>query len=82
LIGLGRVHSATDSQLVQKTYLDCMSSCIFPSSTTFASLRDAIAYFAASDPEADHLMKEIQAAARCVTQVAENGGPSLFAQPE
>lgn len=47
---------------------------------TVASLRDAIAYLAQSIPEADHLMSEVQAAAHCVTQAAENGGPLLFAR--
>ena len=48
--------------------------------TALASLRDAIAYLAQSIPEAEHLMKEVQAAAHCVTQAAENGGPLLFAR--
>lgn len=47
---------------------------------TVASLRDAIAYLAQSVPEAEHLMKGVQAAAHCVTQSAENGGPVLFAR--
>jgi hypothetical protein len=48
--------------------------------TSLASLRDAIAYLAQAIPETEHLMKEVQAAAHCVTQAAENGGPLLFAR--
>jgi hypothetical protein len=48
--------------------------------TALNSLRDAIAYLAHSIPEAEHLMNEVQAAAHCVTQAAENGGPLLFAR--
>jgi hypothetical protein len=48
--------------------------------TALTSLRDAIAYLAQSIPETEHLMKEVQAAAHCVTQAAENGGPLLFAR--
>jgi hypothetical protein len=48
--------------------------------TELASLRDAIAYLAQSIPETEHLVKEVQAAAHCVTQAAENGGPLLFAR--
>ena len=48
--------------------------------TALASLRDAIAYLAQSIPETEHLMSEVQAAAHCVIQAAENGGPLLFAR--
>jgi hypothetical protein len=48
--------------------------------TALASLRDAIAYLARSIPEAEHLTKEVQAAAHCIAQAAENGGPILFAR--
>jgi hypothetical protein len=31
-------------------------------------------------PNSEHAMKQVQAAAHCVTEAAENGGPLLFAK--
>jgi hypothetical protein len=31
-------------------------------------------------PKAEHGMKQVQAAAHCVTQAAENNGPMIFAE--
>jgi hypothetical protein len=31
-------------------------------------------------PPAEHEMKQVQAAARCVTEAAENNGPMIFAR--
>jgi hypothetical protein len=43
------------------------------------TLKDAIAWLAKEVPKSEHSMKEVQAAAHCVTEAAENGGPMLFA---
>jgi hypothetical protein len=71
----------------RKAYLDRMSwhlcfdePIALEGGTALASLRDAIAYLAQSIPETEHLMKEVQAAAHCVAEAAENGGPLLFAR--
>jgi hypothetical protein len=44
------------------------------------TLREAIAYLVASVPGAEHTMRQVQAAAHCVTEAAENGGPTMFAR--
>jgi hypothetical protein len=45
-----------------------------------SSLKDAIAWLAKEIPKSEHGMKQVQAAAYCVTQAAENGGPMIFAE--
>jgi hypothetical protein len=44
------------------------------------TLKDAIAWLAKEIPQSEHRMKEVQTAARCVTEAAENGGPMQFAR--
>jgi hypothetical protein len=44
------------------------------------TLKEAIAWLAKEVPLAEHGMKQVQAAAHCVTQAAENDGPMIFAQ--
>jgi hypothetical protein len=41
---------------------------------------DAIGWLAKEIPQSEHLMIEIQAAAHCVTEAAENDGPMMFAR--
>jgi hypothetical protein len=48
--------------------------------TDISSLQDAIAFLARSISKTDHRMKEIHAAAHCVTLAVENGGPVPFAR--
>jgi hypothetical protein len=42
------------------------------------TLKDAIAWLAKEIPKAEHGMKQVQAAAHCVTEAAENDGPMMF----
>jgi hypothetical protein len=51
-----------------------------PGGGKLVTLRDAIAWLATEIPQSEHLMKEVQAAAHCVTEAAENGGPMMFAR--
>jgi hypothetical protein len=51
-----------------------------PDGTRIATLSEAIAWLAANVPESEHGMKQVQAAAHCVTQAAENNGPMVFAR--
>ena len=44
------------------------------------TLKDAIACLAKEVPPAEHGMKQVQAAAHCVTEAEENNGPMIFAQ--
>jgi hypothetical protein len=44
------------------------------------TLRHAIAWLAKEIPQSEHTMREVQTAAHCVTEAAENGGPLLFAR--
>jgi hypothetical protein len=44
------------------------------------TLRHAIAWLAKEIPQSEHGMKEVQTAARCVTEAAENDGPMIFAR--
>jgi hypothetical protein len=44
------------------------------------TLKQAIAGLAKEIPQSEHTMKEVQTAARCVTEAAENGGPMQFAR--
>jgi hypothetical protein len=50
-----------------------------PDGKKLATLKDAIAWLAKEVPKSEHDMKEVQAAAHCVTEAAENGGPIMFA---
>lgn len=43
-------------------------------------LREAIAHLGKIIPKSEHDMKEVQAAAHCLTQAAEHGGPVSFAR--
>jgi hypothetical protein len=45
-----------------------------------ATLREAIAHLGKVIPKSEYDMKEVQAAARCLTQAAEHGGPVSFAR--
>ena len=51
-----------------------------PGGGKLVTLKDAIAWLAKEVPKSEHDMKEVQAAAHCVTEAAENGGPLLFAR--
>ena len=42
--------------------------------SSLATLREAIAHLGKIIPESEHDMKEVQAAAHCLTQAAEHGG--------
>jgi hypothetical protein len=44
------------------------------------TLKDAIAWLAKEIPQSEHGTKEVQTAARCVTEAAENDGPMIFAR--
>jgi hypothetical protein len=44
------------------------------------TLQHAIMWLAKEVPQSEHKMKEVQAAAHCVTEAAENGGPMMFAR--
>jgi hypothetical protein len=39
-----------------------------------------IAWLAKEVPKSEHSMKEVQAAAHCITEAAENDGPMMFAR--
>jgi hypothetical protein len=51
-----------------------------PDGRKLTTLKDAIAWLAKEVPKSEHGMKQVQAAAHCVTEAAENGGPLLFAR--
>ena len=51
-----------------------------PDDKKLVTLADAIAWLAKEVPNSEHGMKQVQAAAHCVTEAAENGGPLLFAK--
>jgi hypothetical protein len=51
-----------------------------PDGRKLRTLKDAVAWLAKEIPKAEHGMKQVQAAAHCVTQAAENNGPMIFAQ--
>jgi hypothetical protein len=44
-----------------------------PNGRKHVTLKDAIAWLAKEIPQSEHLMKEVQAAAHCLTEAAENG---------
>jgi hypothetical protein len=49
-----------------------------PRGRKLVTLKDAIAWLAKEFPKSEHGMKQVQAAAHCVTEAAENGGPLVF----
>jgi hypothetical protein len=51
-----------------------------PGGRKLVTLKDAIAWLAKEIPPAEHITKQVHAAAHCVTQAAENDGPMIFAQ--
>jgi hypothetical protein len=51
-----------------------------PNGRKLVTLQDAIAWLAKEVPKSEHDMKQVQAAAHCVTEAAENGGPMMFAR--
>jgi hypothetical protein len=51
-----------------------------PNGSKLVTLKDAIAWLAKEVPKSEHSMKEVQAAAHCITEAAENGGPTMFAR--
>jgi hypothetical protein len=53
---------------------------ILPNGKKLLTLKDAIAWLAKEIPKSEHGMKQVQAAARCVTQAAENNGLMIFAE--
>jgi hypothetical protein len=52
---------------------------VLPDGRKLRTLKDAIAWLAKEIPKSDHSMKQVQAAAHCVTPAAENNGPMIFA---
>ena len=50
-----------------------------PGGGRLVTLKDAIAWLAKEVPKSEHGMKQVQAAAHCVTDAAENDGPTIFA---
>ena len=51
-----------------------------PDGKKLITLADVIAWLAKEVPKSEHRMKQVQAAAHCVTEAAENDGPLLFAR--
>jgi hypothetical protein len=51
-----------------------------PDGRKLVTLKDAIAWPAKEVPASEHGMKQVQAAAHCVTEAAENDGPLQFAR--
>jgi hypothetical protein len=51
-----------------------------PNGGKLFTLKQAIAWLAKEVPQSEHAMKEVQTAAHCVTEAAENGGPMKFAR--
>jgi hypothetical protein len=51
-----------------------------PNGRKLVTLKDAIAWLAKDVPKSEHGMKPVQTAAHCVTEAAENGGPTMFAR--
>jgi hypothetical protein len=50
-----------------------------PGGGKLVTLKDAIAWLAKEVPQSEHTMKEVQTAAHCVTDAAENNDPMQFA---
>lgn len=53
---------------------------VLPGGGKLFTLKHAIAWLAKEIPQSEHGMKEVQTAAHCVTEAAENGGPLRFAR--
>jgi len=53
---------------------------VLPGGGKLFMLKHAIAWLAKEIPQSEHGMKEVQTAARCVTEAAENGAPMQFAR--
>jgi hypothetical protein len=51
-----------------------------PDGRKLRTLKDAIAWLAKEMPKSEHTMPKVQAAARMVTEAAENKGPMIFAR--
>jgi hypothetical protein len=51
-----------------------------PDGRKLVTLKDANAWLAKEVPKSERGMKQIQAAAHCVTEAAENDGPMMFAR--
>jgi hypothetical protein len=51
-----------------------------PGGGRLVTLQHAITWLAKEVPQSEHGMKEVQAAAHCVTEAAENNGPMMFAR--
>jgi hypothetical protein len=53
---------------------------VLPGGGTLYTLKHAMAWLANEIPQSQHKTKEIQTAAHCVTEAAENGGPMALAR--
>jgi hypothetical protein len=53
---------------------------VLPGGGRLFTLKQAIAWLAKEIPQSEHKMKEVQTAAHCLTEAAENGGPMQFAR--
>jgi hypothetical protein len=51
-----------------------------PDGKKLRTLKDAIAWLAKEIPKSEHGMKQLQAAAHCIPDAAENNGPMIFAR--
>lgn len=51
-----------------------------PDGRKLRTLKEAIAWLAKDIPKSEHTMPKVQAAARMVTEAAENNGPMIFAR--
>jgi hypothetical protein len=51
-----------------------------PDGRKLRTLKEAIAWLAKEIPVSEHTMPKVQAAARMVTDAAENNGPMIFAR--
>jgi hypothetical protein len=51
-----------------------------PDGGKLRTLKDAIAWLAKEIPKSEHTTPKVQAAARMVTEAAENNGPMIFAR--
>jgi hypothetical protein len=51
-----------------------------PDGRKLRTLKEAIAWLAKDIPKSEHTLPKVQAAARMVTEAAENNGPMIFAR--
>jgi hypothetical protein len=51
-----------------------------PDGRKLRTLKEAIAWLAKDIPKSEHTIPKVQAAARMVTEAAENNGPMIFAR--